>query len=229
MITEKAIEGSPKIIAPKFKCDNALGDEIPAPLPCMNFAMGIFGNAGSGKTSFLMSLLTSRRPNKVYRGVFDHVYFIMPPHSRASLASSLFDDHPPEKVYDDLDEEVLEEILEKAKETASSEESGNSLIIIDDCTANLKDKAVEKLLRKIIFNRRHYHISLIVLAQSYNQVPLALRKTLSNFICFRPANKKEVESIFTELVFQPKKHFRRNNEVYIPRTQRFSIWKCHYW
>ena len=201
MITEKRIDGSPKIIAPKFNCDSELGD-IPAPLPSTNFALGIFGSAGSGKTSLLMSLLTARKPNRVYRGVFEDVHFIMPPHSRASLASSLFNDHPEEKVHDDLNEEVLEEILEKAKDTAS--EGGNSLIIIDDCTADLKNKDVEKLLRKIIFNRRHYHISLIILAQSYNQMPLALRKTLSHFICFKPPNKKEMESVFSELIFQPK-------------------------
>lgn len=201
MITEKPIKGSPKIIAPKFHCDNALGD-IPAPLPCTNFAMGIFGIPGSGKTSALISMLTARKPNKVYRGVFENVFFIMPPHSRASLANTIFEDHPEEKVYDDLTEEVLHEILEKSKEDA--DEGCNSLIIIDDCTANLKDKSVEKLLRKIIFNRRHYHISIIILAQNYNSMPLALRKTLSHFICFRPANKKEIESIFSELVFKPK-------------------------
>jgi hypothetical protein len=126
----------------------------------------------------------------------------MPPHSRASLAHTIFQDHPEDKVYDDLDEETLQEILDKAKEDA--QDGCNSLIVIDDCTANLKDKPVEKLLRQIIFNRRHYHVSLVILSQSYNQVPLTLRKTLSNFICFRPSNKRELESIFSELVFQSK-------------------------
>ena len=201
MITEKIITGSPKIIAPKFNCDNALG-EIPAPLPCTSFAMCITGNAGSGKTSLLMSLLCARRPNKVYRGVFDHIYFIMPPQSRASLATTLFDDHPPEKVFDELTAENLHNILKKCQESAEADE--NSLLIIDDCTADLKNKEVEKLLRLMIFNRRHNHQSLIILSQNYNQIPLALRKTFSNFICFKPANKKEMESVFSELVFQPK-------------------------
>jgi hypothetical protein len=201
MIKEVPVEGAPHIVAPKFKCDTQLGD-IPAPLPSTAFAMGIFGSAGSGKTSFLMSLLTARRPNRVYRGTFEDVYFIMPPHSRASLASTIFEDHPENKVFDELTTDTLTEILSRCKEAA--EDGFNSLIVIDDCTADLKNKDVEKLLRKIIFNRRHYHISLFVLAQTYNSVPLALRKTLSHFVCFKPPNKKEIESIFTELVFQPK-------------------------
>lgn len=201
MIREVPTTGAPSIVAPKFNCDNQLGD-IPAPLPNTAFACGIFGSAGSGKTSLLMSLLTARKPNRVYRGVFEDAYFVIPPHSRASLATSLFKDHPEDKIYDDLDAPTLTEILEKAK--AAAEDGYNTLIVIDDHTASLKDKEVEKLLRRIIFNRRHYHISLFILAQTYNSVPLALRKTLSHFFAFRPVNKKEIESIFSELVFQPK-------------------------
>jgi hypothetical protein len=201
MITEVQIEGSPKVIAPKFHCDNELGN-IPEPLPNKAFAAAIVGNAGSGKTSLLMSLLTARQPNRVYRGVFEDVYFVIPPHSRASLASTIFEDHPPEKIFDDLTPEVLTTILSRCQEAA--EEDCNSLIVIDDCTVSIKDKEVEKLLRRIIFNRRHYHISMFILSQTYNSIPLSLRKTLSHFFAFKPANRKEIENIFSELIFQPK-------------------------
>ena len=222
MITEVPVEGAPRIIAPKFNCDSQLGD-IPAPLPNTAFAMGIFGSAGSGKTSFLMSLLTARRPNRVYKGAFEDVYFIIPPHSRASLASTIFEDHPEDKIFDELNVKSLDEIMIRCKETA--EDGFNSLIVIDDCTADLKNKDVEKQLRKIIFNRRHYHISLFVLAQTYNSVPLALRKTLSHFVCFKPPNKKEIESIFTELVFQPK-HIADAIVRYVYDEPRAFLYGC---
>lgn len=202
MITEVKVEGAPKVIPPKFHCDNELGESIPEPLPNRAFALGIFGQPGSGKSSMLVSLLTAKRPNRVYRGVFTDVHMVCPPHSRASLANTLYEDHPPDKVHDDLTADVLTAILDRCKATA--EEGENSLIVIDDCAVALKEKEVEKLLRKLIFNRRHYHTSLIIVSQTYNSMPLSLRKTLSHFIAFKPANRKEIANIFEELIFQPK-------------------------
>jgi hypothetical protein len=94
---------------------------------------------------------------------------------------------------------VLDGILESVKEDA--EEKYNSLLILDDVTASLKDKGLQQLLKQTIFNRRHYRLSIMILVQSYNAMPLSIRKTLSHFLSYKPRNKKEFTAIFEELIF----------------------------
>ena len=76
-----------------------------------------------------------------------------------------------------------------------SEEKTSSLLIMDDVTASLKKLEIQMLLKKIIFNRRHYRLSIICLVQSYNAMPLAVRKTISHLACYKPRNKKELAAI----------------------------------
>ena len=52
------------------------------------------------------------------------------------------------------------------------------------------------LLKKIIFNRRHYRFFIICLVQSYNAMPLVIRKTISHLACNRPRIKKEMAAIY---------------------------------
>ena len=201
MIEEIPVKGAPSVVAPDFKCDYSLG-EIPEPLPRGAFFMGIIGSAGSGKSSALVSLLTARKPNRVYRNCFENVFFICPKTSRDSLQHTLFDDHDPAKIYDELNRQNLEEILSIIEK--ESEEDYSSLICIDDCAVDLKNRDVERLLRKIVNNRRHLRTSIIILTQTYSSIPLSVRKTFSHFLMFKSPNRKEFENLFNELLFKPK-------------------------
>ena len=202
VVTEEPIPNAPKIVAPKFKCDYSLGESIPEPLPRGSFFWSIVGTPGSGKSSYLHSLLCARKPNRVYRGVFNDVYFVCPPASQASLASSLFVDHDQTKIFPELNGGTLEEILGRVE--AAAAEDCSSLLVLDDVTASLKLAPVEKLLRTMAFNRRHLHLSIFLLSQNYNQIPLSIRKVFSNITIFKSPNKKEFENIFQELIYQPK-------------------------
>jgi hypothetical protein len=190
-----------KIVPSAMRCDTSLGD-IPSPCPCGHFFWGIFGSAGSGKSSYLVSLLTARGANKVYRRVFHNLFFIVPENSQASLVNGMFREADPEKVFSELTPRNLEHI--KSIVETEALEGWNSCLVIDDQTAFLKDKANERLLKYLIFNRRHLRLSIFLLAQSYNQLPLSIRKTLSHFTMFAPPNKKEYQSLFDELIFLPK-------------------------
>ncbi len=68
----------------------------------------------------------------------------------------------------------------------------HSFLVMDDVTASLKNLDVQMLLKKIIFNRRHYRLSIICLIHSYNAMPLAIRKMISHLSCYKPKNKKEI-------------------------------------
>ena len=188
------------ITPPKMLCDVELG-EIPQPMPDKAFFMMLIGSAGSGKTSFLVSLLTQRKPT-IYRKVFENIFVVAPSHSLASIKSNIFRNHTQDKIFNELNPETLATI--KSKVLKEANEGYNSLLIIDDQTVHLKAPHNEKLLKDLIYNRRHYHLSIILCVQSYTATPLTLRKTISHGVLFKPKNKREFESVFEEVLFQPK-------------------------
>ncbi len=59
-------------------------------------------------------------------------------------------------MHDELTYGVLDDILESIKEDA--EEKYNSLLILDDVTATLKNKELQTLLKRTIYHRRHYRL-----------------------------------------------------------------------
>ena len=179
---------------PVFKCDKCISDQIEPPLPSKPHFLCIVGSAGSGKTSFMVNLLTNKA---AYKKVYESVHVIMPKYSVASLKNNVFKNH--DKMHDELDFQTLSGISEKIKEDA--EDENNSLLILDDVTVALKDKLVQRLLRDLILNRRHYRLSIWLLVQTYNAIPLPVRKTVSHLVMFKPRNRKETDNVFGELVF----------------------------
>ncbi len=105
-------------------------------------------------------------------------------------------------MHDELTYGVLDDILESVKEDA--EEKYNSLLILDDVTATLKNKELQTLLKRTIYNKRHYRLSIMIWVQSYNAMPLSIRKNMSHFISYKPRNKKEFTAIIKELFFLDK-------------------------
>lgn len=188
---------------PQFSCDNCLGTHIPTVLPSQHFAWCFSGKAGSGKTSLLMSLLCGKGKARVYRKVYDHVHLIAPSHSLASMKKDYFKNHPKDRVHNELTGDILNKIKEEAKELRE-DEKGNTLIVIDDMAVYLKNKYVIKELGDIIANRRHYGISLAILIQSYLFLPLIIRKQLTHLCMWKPTNRKEMESVFGELIYLDK-------------------------
>jgi hypothetical protein len=193
------------IIPPVMICDAPLSEDIPAPLPSKNHVLVINAPPGGGKTSSMVSLLTSKGKNKAYRKVFHNVYFVMPPNSRASLQNTIFEKHDPEKIYDELSPEVLLDIHEKLMNEAS--EGYNSLVILDDVGSYLKSKENETLLRNMVFNHRHLRSSFWILQQNFTSLPLSIRKCITHCMMFKGCmkNKKEYQSIFDELIDMDKK------------------------
>ena len=191
------------IKAPAFKCDNPIGKDIKPPVPDKAFFWALIGSAGSGKTSLMIHLLTS---DDCYKKKFDHVHLIAPKSSMASLSEkdNIWSGHPPDKIHNELNWSILDKIEHLAKERIHKKPRENTLLVIDDMAAHLKEKATEQKLRDIVFNRRHIGTSIMILVQSYNAMPLSLRKTLSHFSVFKPRNKKETEAIFEEVIFLSK-------------------------
>ena len=192
------------ISAIKYKLDTEFENVIP-PLPSKTFFALMVGKPASGKST-TMSALLSKKPNKdgfgFYRKQFDSVYFVMPKNSLSNIPTS----HPyhkhikaePDSYYDTLSGGTLHEIMERAK--ASALEGEKSLLVIDDELAALKHPDVINALSEIASNRRHYGLSVFILSQVWNSIPLTIRKMISHAFIWR-CGPKEFESIFTECFF----------------------------
>jgi len=112
------------------------------------------------------------------------------------MKDKLFDSIPDEQKFGELNLENLNEV-----ETNLSD--GNNIIIMDDMTAYLKDNEISKKLKEFVYNRRHKHLSIIFLVQSWISVPKDIRKLFSNIFIFK-VSKKEMETIFEEVIELPK-------------------------
>lgn len=191
-----------RVSAPAFKCDEPISTSIKDPLCKTAHFYALIGSAGSGKTSLMVNMLTS---DGMYKKAFDHVHMCCPKNSIGSLKNDIWESHPADKMHDSLDYTVLDTIHKKCLERAAQKRPETSLLIIDDMAVFLKKNEIEQKLRELVYNRRHLRLSIWILVQAYNAMPLTLRKTLSHFFLFRPKNKKEAESIWEELMFIPRK------------------------
>jgi hypothetical protein len=182
---------------PDFLCDKCIHTQITPPLPQTAHAMPIAGAPGSEKTSMMVSLLQEKQD---YRKCFNHVFVVMPQSSARSLKKNIFEDH--DKMYDDLDYDTLDSILEHTRK--STKEKENFLVIIDDFGVALRDKEIRRQLKKLLWNRRHLRTSIWIILQSYISVPLQVRKAVSHLIAYKPRNKVKFHKIFEELAQLPR-------------------------
>jgi hypothetical protein len=129
----------------------------------------------------------------------------MPSNSIASLKKNPFKVLPEENFYDELNESTITEIYNRIDEYSKNDEK--TILFIDDMTADLKrSKTVESVLKRIVYNRRHLKVNIILTAQSYVNIPLDIRKCITSCIMFRPP-KKEMEILFNELIESKKEMF----------------------
>jgi hypothetical protein len=162
----------------------------------------LLGRPGSGKTSLTISLITQKIP-KIYRKTHHHILILMPENSISSLKNNPFKVLPKENIYNELNEETMMDIYNRVDGYSKQDEK--TLLFIDDMTADLKkSKYIIDIFKKLVYNRRHLKLNIIITAQSYVNLPLDIRKNIQNLIMFKPP-KKELELVFHEL-FETKKN-----------------------
>lgn len=155
----------------------------------------MIGKPGMGKTSLLYSFLKSK---EIFKNTFDKIFLMQPTQSRASMKDDLFDRIPDEQKYNELTIENLDDIEENLSEH-------NNVLLIDDLTASLKNKDIKKKLKELVYNRRHKHLSIIFLVQSYLSIERDIRKLFSNLFIFK-CSKNEMATIWDELMEYPKEY-----------------------
>jgi GTPase SAR1 family protein len=149
----------------------------------------MLGKPRSGKTSLLYSFFKSK---EIFGKTFDKVFIIQPEQSRASMKDPLFDKLPDDQRFNELNIENL-----NAVEGSLSEH--NNILILDDVGAYLKDADNCKKLKELVYNRRHKHLTILFLCQSWISVPKDIRKLFSNIFLFK-CSKKEMETLWDEVI-----------------------------
>ena len=195
-----------KLDIPHFNCDD---NPVAAHLnehPLTKFLnvygfLCIIGRPGHGKTSLAISFICQKK-NSIYRKTHHHVMVIMPENSISSLKKNPFKKLPEENIYNELNDATISSVYNKIDTYSKDEEK--TILFIDDMTASLKSTSyIQETLKKLIYNRRHLKLNIIITAQSYCNIPLDVRKNIQNMILFKPS-KREFELVFEEL-FEIKK------------------------
>lgn len=196
-----------KLKIPQFTCDeNAVGEHLNShPLTSLLNVYGflcVIGRPGSGKTSLTISLLTQSNP-KIYKKTHHHIIVVMPANSISSIKGDPFKGL--ENIYHEINDDIMSDIYGKIDNWSQNNEK--TILYIDDMTADLKrSKVVQDIMKKLIYNRRHLKLNIIITAQSYVNIPLDVRKNTQNLLMFKPP-KKEMELVFSELIESKKELF----------------------
>ncbi len=189
----------PKLKPPGMVCDRPLHpklDKYELTSYLNNHSTNLLlGKPKSGKSSLLWSMLKDKR---MLNKVFDNVYLFQPSHSRASIKNNIFKRHPEDKMFEELNYEDLDEVIERIRGTDPKE---NNVIIFDDQSAYLKNKETLRLFKELIFNRRHLRTSIYFLNQTFFSVPKELRRLFSNIFLFK-VSRNEMKNLFEEVVEQ---------------------------
>jgi hypothetical protein len=166
---------------------------------CLNkhHTTAIIGKPGQGKSSLLYSFFKGNLLKKCYNTVF----YIAPASSLKSMQDDIFSKLPDDQIFTELNGEVLDEIIERAK---NREDGDKICIIIDDMASQLKNSDVVSRIKLLCMNRRHMGLySLFIMSQTWKSVPFEVRRLYSNIFLFK-VSPDEMETIFTETLPQYK-------------------------
>ena len=201
-ILEHACESKICLSKFQFNCDE-VDSSVPKPLPQnLNHFMLIVGKPGSSKTTLLLNLMCKR--GKMYNKKFDKVYLFSP--SLGSIDDCPFEELPDDQKYEELSYEILSGVLEEIRDSGEK-----VLFIMDDVVNDMKkEHHLEKLLCKVLMNRRHQcgaggSLSVWITTQVYNKVPAPVRKCASQLVLYETKNRMELDSLYNEVIVRLKK------------------------
>tara|TARA_R110000782_G_scaffold245858_1_gene332548 strand:- start:1401 stop:2186 length:786 start_codon:yes stop_codon:yes gene_type:complete len=180
------------------------------------FFLLLTGSPGSGKSHLLTSIMSAKKKkNKIqsYRKLFDNIIVCSP-----TLGQGSSNKKCPFRDIKNKHTDLTLEVLNKIQKTASDgkENDEHTIMIFDDIGASLRKNAgVEKELAKMLNNRRHMNLSVIIVLQRFFDCNPSMRSSISHFITFRPKTMTEIEKIGSELMpFKKQDYLQIFNYVF---------------
>jgi DNA replication protein DnaC len=202
------IEELPKPILKKVKmnCDDIIDEKLlKYPMSADLFSRTSFnvilGKMGQGKSSLITNFVKT-----IFKKAFEHIIVFIPAGSRRSIENDIYGKNLPDAdLYDTLTADNLDEVIEKLEDNAENDE--NTLLIIDDFQAALKDPDVLARLQKIVTRMRHMRTTIFILQQNFQKMAKFLRELLTNVITFN-VGKSQLDKLFEETVQLDKNKFQ---------------------
>ena len=102
----------------------------------------------------------------------------------------------------------------------NSDEDESHCIILDDMGAYLKQKETLQILKKMMMNKRHIHLSMFYLVQTYYSTPKEIRKLFDNAFIFK-VNQEEMSVVFQEIIALNKKYIPKLLKVVYDKPHTF--------
>jgi hypothetical protein len=214
-----------RIHATKQNIDKKMG--LPPPLDDRNQVIVVTGSMGSGKSTWVHSSLTCQKSDgRIFAGCFEKVIYCTPLECWESEENHPMKGHIKSRLFHTFDVKTLTSIIEIAEETKKSE--GNTLLCIDDFGEELKNIETIKLLRKIIFKHRHFHITIILSALAMKLIPKTIRSLVDVYIIFRPKSQIDCEDYVTEIFALKNKEFQSIMDFVFDAPHNFLMYNARH-
>ena len=167
-------------------------------LPKHPASMIISGSTGSGKSNLLCKLFIEKN---LYGGYFHEIIFISPTCKTDDIVKNLKldEDHCIDNITPDMLAQILEQqrkLIKKHGEKKIGKEH-RIAVIFDDIVGNTK-LLNSKPFKDIFIANRHYHITVILLTQSWRLIPRSIRLQ-ANSCFFFPMSKSESNRLCEDL------------------------------
>ena len=205
-----------------MSCDKPLHEKLnkyEMTRTCMNkhHTCAIIGKPGQGKSSLVYSFFKSK---SMLKKCFDTIFYICPANSMGSMSDNIFSKLPEDQIFNELDGDVLDTIIERAKDR---EDGDKIAIIIDDMASQLKNGDVQKALKQIAMNKRHLGIyATFILSQTWKSVPFEVRRLYDNIIVFK-VSPDEMESMFVETLPQYKDYSNAIQKLVYNKPHQYLV------
>lgn len=215
----------PNIKKIKMNCDECIDEKMKLyPMVEDAFSTSSFNiiaaKMGYGKTSLITSFMTT-----IFRKSFENVFIIIPPNSRESIENDIYGKNLPEdQIQDTLSVEGLMDIYTRLQE--SSAEGYNSILIIDDFQAQMKDADIVKALQKIITKMRHLRCSVWLLQQNFQALAKPLRELASNIIIYN-LGKSQLTKLFDEVIELPQNKYQELIDLAFKEKHDWLLFNLH--
>lgn len=167
-------------------------------LPLGSRILFFIGSKGSSKTTTVLNLLSLKE--SPYRKYFKNIFLISPSASADKKLSGLVEElSRDDKVYDTLNDEVVDEIIERLKEIKEEQPKSQNLIIIDDCSHLLPTGRKPSKISGLFVNSRHISASVWLIAHKFTTIPPMIRNQVDGLFIFKTNSKSELKSFQTNL------------------------------
>lgn len=167
-------------------------------LPMGSRIFSIIGPKGSGKSSVMLSLLTSKQ--SPFRKYFNNIILVSPTAKYDDKMKPLYEEVDREgKYFDILNDQTAADIIELLNELNAGKKKPRNLIILDDCTHSFPSGKKPTKISALFTNSRHLKTSIWIVSHKYNAMPPLFRNQVDALFIFRTNSKTEIESLKKDL------------------------------